>query len=427
MPKLAKELGAMAVSRLRTPGLHFVGGVQGLALQVTGHGTGRSWLLRVMVAGRRLEMGLGSYPDVTLAKARDKAREARELIRQGIDPAERQKAALSALKAAQAAALTFKQCAEKYIAANRAGWKNAKHVQQWENTLAQHVYPTFGDVLVGDISLVQVMAVLEQPADASKPEGPTLWIGKTETASRLRGRIESILDWATVRGYRHGDNPARWRGHLDKLLPAPSKVTKVEHHPALQVSEVGAFVTKLHVAEGMGARALEFAILTAARSGEVRGATSAEFDLEAKVWTVPAARMKAGNEHRVPLTEAAIKVVQAAKAMPRTAGEVDLVFPAPRGGLLSDMTLTAVMRRMKMKAVPHGFRSTFRDWAAERTNYPRDVAEMALAHTIGDKTEAAYRRGDLFEKRRSMMDDWADFLAKVESKGSVIPLHGKAA
>ena len=232
-----------------------------------------------------------------------------------------------------------------------------------------------------------------------------------------------VLDWATARGLRDGMNPARWRGHLDKLLPKPSKVNNTEHHRALPVGDVGAFMVRLHAAEGMGARALEFTILTAARSGEVRGATWAEIDRAAKVWTVPAARMKAGKEHRVPLSDDALALLA---ALPEGKPE-DLVFKAPRGGALSDMTLAAVLRRMDVPAVPHGFRSTFRDWAAERSNYPRDVAEMALAHAIGSAVEAAYRRGDLFEKRRLMMADWAQFLARVETSAQVLPFAGRIA
>lgn len=410
MPKLAKELQALTVAKLSAPGLHFVGGVQGLALQVTGGS--RAWLLRATIGGRRRDMGLGPYPEVTLAQARDKARDARELIRQGIDPIARQQAAQSAMRAAVAEALTFKDCAEKYIKAHRAGWKNAKHAQQWENTLAQHAYPVLGSVLVRDVKLPQVLAVLEP-----------IWTTTNETAVRLRGRIELVLDWATARGLREGANPARWRGHLDKLLAKPSKVAKVEHHAALPAADVGAFMARLRVAEGMGARALEFAILTAARSGEVRGATWAEIDAAAKVWTVPAARMKAGKEHRVPLSDEALALLA---ALPQ--GKPDgLVFKAPRGGMLSDMTLTAVLRRMEVPAVPHGFRSTFRDWASERTSYPGEVAEMALAHAIGDKVEAAYRRGDLFEKRRFMMADWAQFLARVDLPATVLPLKARAA
>ncbi|MBI5269478.1 MAG: integrase arm-type DNA-binding domain-containing protein [Burkholderiales bacterium] len=411
MPKLAKELGALAVGRLTTPGLHFVGGVPGLAMQVTPGGA-RSWTLRVVVGGKRRDMGLGGFPGVTLAMARDKAREARELIRQGVDPIERQQAAQSALRASMAKALTFKECAEGYIKAHESGWKNEKHIQQWRNTLAQYAYPVFGDLLVRDVKLPQVMAALEP-----------IWTTTNETAVRLRGRIESVLDWATARGLRDDLNPARWKGHLDKLLPKPSKVNKREHHAALPVGDVGAFMKRLRALDGMGARALEFVILTAARSGEARGATWAEIDLESKVWTVPGDRMKAGKEHRVPLSSEAAALL---KALPRMAA-TDLVFPSPRGGMLSDMTLTAVLRRMEAPAVPHGFRSTFRDWAAERTNYPRDVAEMALAHTIGDKVEAAYRRGDLFDKRVRMMADWAKFLARIEGKAEVIALPARRA
>ena len=417
MPRKASELTAIAIQRLTAPGLHFVGGVAGLALQVLPSGA-RTWVLRITVGAQRRDMGMGGYPDVPLAKAREAARVARAKVRSGIDPIEEGRAARSALKARQAAALTFEQCAAAYISANAVGWKNAKHAQQWRNTLAQHAYPKLGMLLVRDVGLPHVLAVLEP-----------LWLTTTETASRLRGRIESVLDWATVRGYRSGDNPARWRGHLDKLLPAPSKVAKPEHHTAVALADVSGFVLKLRAAEGMGARALEFAILTAARSGEVRGARWAEVDRQAKLWVIPAARMKAGKEHRVPLSDAALSLLD---ALPKIdAG--DLVFPASRTGLggvakpLSDMALTTVMRRMGLDAVPHGFRSTFRDWCSERTNYPRDVAEMALAHTIGDKVEAAYRRGDLFDKRRRMMDDWAAFLARPDLPTQVVDLATRRA
>lgn len=399
MAKKAKELSALEVKNLSTPGLHFVGGVAGLALQVLPSG-GRSWILRMVVGAKRRDMGLGGFPDVPLAAAREAARQARAKVRAGIDPIEESRAAKSSLIATQAAAMTFKQCATAYIAAHKDGWKNEKHGQQWENTLATHAYPHLGDVLVRDVGLPQVLAVLEP-----------IWKAKTETASRLRGRIESVLDWATARGHRDGLNPARWRGHLDKLLPKPSKVTKVIHHTALPASKVGAFVTALRQQAGMGAKALEFAILTAARSGEVRGATWDEVDLDEGIWTIPGSRMKAAREHRVPLSKDAIALL---KALPRH-GETKLLFVATRGGQLSDMTLSAVIRRMSAPCVPHGFRSSFRDWAAERTNYPREMAEMALAHTISDKVEAAYRRGDLFDKRRQMMSDWATFCSSPDA------------
>ncbi|MEY8688753.1 MAG: tyrosine-type recombinase/integrase [Leptothrix sp. (in: b-proteobacteria)] len=411
MPRAAIELKAMEVRRLTEPGTHFVGAVPGLALQVLPTGA-RTWVLRVMVAGKRREMGLGGYPAVTLAQAHELARAAREKVKSGIDPIEEGRAARSAQAATRAAALTFEQCATKYIAANASGWKSAKHAQQWRNTLEQHVFPIMGQLLVHDVALSHVLAVLEP-----------IWHTKTETASRLRGRIESVLAWATVRQYREGENPAQWRGHLDKLLPKPGKVAKVEHHAAVPIDAAGAFLVDLRAVAGMGARALEFLILTAARSGEVRGATWAEVDTDAKVWTIPAARMKAGKEHRVPLSDVALALL---KALPRIAG-TDVVFPGTKGQPLSDMTLAAVMRRMEVDAVPHGFRSTFRDWAGERTSHAREVIEHAMAHQLKDKAEAAYQHGDLFEKRRRLMDDWAAFLARPALPAQVIELTAKRA
>lgn len=405
MARKAKELGALAVSRLAKPGLHSVGGVAGLALQIS-QGGGRSWLLRYSVGVKRREMGLGGFPDVTLAGAREAAREARDQVRAGIDPIEQKKGLRSALSAAQGKTMTFKACAEAYIAAHEASWKNKKHASQWITTLETYAYPHIGNLLVGDVELVHVLKILEP-----------IWRMKTETAKRLRGRLERVLDWATGRQLRNGDNPARWKGLLQEQLPPPGKISKVTHHAALPLFEMAKFMNRLQDAEGTGARALEFLILTAARSGEVRGAVWQEVDLVEKVWTVPAKRMKMGKEHRVALSNSAVALL---RALPRKEG-VDLIFPAQREGMLSDMTLSAVMRRMGVKAVPHGFRSTFRDWAAELTNYPRDVAEMALAHGIGNKVEAAYRRGDLFEKRKFMMRDWAEFCAKSET-GNVLPI-----
>ena len=408
MPRKAREVSAIEVSRLAVPGLHFVGAVAGLALQVQPSGA-RSWVLRFSVAGKRREMGLGGFPDVTLADARRRARVEREKADMGVDPIAERKAAANILRADLAKAITFKSAALAYIEAHEPSWRNAKHGEQWRNTL-ESTYPTIGGLQVRDVALPHVLAVL-QP----------IWRTKTETASRLRGRIESVLDWATARGYREGLNPARWKGHLDHLLPSPRRIMKTGHHAALPVGEVGAFVQRLQAQQGIGARALEFVILTAARSGEARGAKWNEIDLDAMTWTVPADRMKAHKEHRVPLSGAAVKLL---RGLPRIVG-ADLVFPAPRGGQLSDMSLVAVTRRMDVEAVPHGFRSTFRDWCSERTNYPREVAEMALAHAIGNAVEAAYRRGDLFEKRRLMMEDWAKFLARPEIKGDVVQLQAK--
>lgn len=409
MPKVAKVLTALEVKRLTQPGHFAVGEVPGLYLQVTNTGA-RSWVLRLSIAGRRREMGLGGYPAVTLADARERARREREKVDSGMDPIHARRIARSALAVAQAHALTFEQCAERYIRTHAASWKNAKHAQQWGNTLAQYAYPVIGDTLVADVTKPQILQILEP-----------IWLSKTETAARLRGRLEMVLSYAMQAGYRpEGLNPARWRGNLDKTLANPAKATKVRNHPALPADAIGTFMAELRQAEGMGARALEFTVLTAARSGEVRGALWSEIDLKAKVWTVPAERMKAGREHRVPLSNAAVALLKSVQALPRPS-ESDLVFFAPRGGVLSDMTLTAVTRRMGVAAVPHGFRSTFRDWVAERTNYPNEVAEMALAHSIADATEAAYRRGDLFDKRRQMMEAWAKFCATLPGQGEVVP------
>lgn len=412
MPKVARELSDVAVRRLTVPGRHAVGGVSGLHLQVTETGA-RSWTLLAMIGGKRREMGLGAYPEVSLKDAREAARKARQDIREGRDPIAERKAARQALMAAAGRRATFREAGEAFIAAHEAGWANPKHRQQWKNTLEAYAYPVIGELAVGDVALAHVLKILEP-----------LWSAKTETAKRLRGRIEQVLDAAQARGQIDGpwQNPARWRGHLDKLLAKPSRVAKATHHRALAIDDAGDFVARLREQEGMGARALEFAILTAARSGEVRGARWPEIDLEAGVWTVPADRMKAGKEHRVPLSAEALAVLAKVPRM----GETDLVFPAARGGSLSDMTLSAVMRRMKVDAVPHGFRSTFRDWSAERTAYPSEVCEMALAHTVGNKVEAAYRRGDLFDRRRRLMADWAAFLSKPATKGNVTPIRGVA-
>lgn len=411
MPRKASELNALAVSRLNEPGLHFVGGVPGLALQVLPTGA-RTWVLRVVIGGRRREMGLGGYSQsgMTLAKAREAALAAREKIKAGVDPIEEGRASRSSLAAERAAAKTFKQCAQAYLDAHESSWRNAKHQSQWQQTLEGIAYPVLGHMLVRDVDLPAVMSVLEP-----------IWKSKTETASRLRGRIEMVLDWAAARGYRSRENPARWRGYLDKLLAAPKKIKRTAHYKAIPVAEIGAFMVRLREQTGTGAKALELAILTAARSGEVRGAKWSEFDLDVGLWICPAERMKAHKEHRVPLSTAAIELL---KAIPRQA-ESDLVFPSRTNGLISDMTLITVLRRMEVDAVVHGFRSTFRDWVAERTIYPGDMAEMALAHAIGNKVEAAYRRGDQLEKRRRMMEEWCAFLSRPERQtkdADVVPI-----
>ncbi|ANX05388.1 tyrosine-type recombinase/integrase [Immundisolibacter cernigliae] len=377
----------------------------GLYLRVGASGT-RSWIFRYTRQDKTREMGLGAVKDVTLVKARHLAAEARELLRGGLDPIDTRTG--STTRAARASAVTFQQCAERYIEAKRAGWKNAKHAAQWGATLAQYASPIIGALSVADVTLPHVLQILEP-----------IWTTKTETASRLRGRIQSVLDYATARGYRTGDNPARWTGHLKELLPAPGKVAKVEHHAALPWQEIGAFMAELRQQAGMGARALELAILTAARSGEVRGATWAEVGLAQAVWTIPAARMKAAKEHRVPLSAEAVELL---RTLPRIDGS-ELLFPNSKGAALSDMTLSAVLKRMGRAVTTHGFRSTFRDWAGECTAYPREVIEHALAHQLRDRAEAAYARGTLFDKRRRLMAEWAQFCGIVAPVAGVVPLR----
>ena len=420
MARKTKELSALEVGRIKQSGYHHVGGVAGLVLQVARGGT-KSWLLRVLVGGKRREIGLGGYPDVSLAGAREKARGMRDQIAQGVDPVLERQAARNALAVAAASAMTFRQAAEKYIAANESGWKNSKHAAQWAATLENYAHPKIGKLPVSAIETAHVISIIEP-----------IWRTKTETASRLRGRIESVLDWARVRGYRTGENPARWRGHLDKMLPARDKVQKVAHHPALDYRQIVTFMTELRSVEGMGARALEFAILSAARSGEVRGATWKEIDRNAQAWIVPAERMKAGREHVIPLSDAALALLD---GLPRLAG-CELIFPSNSNAVLSDMTLTAVIRRMDKAdrkaggsgwtdrcsnvVTAHGFRSTFRDWAGETTDFPREVVEHALAHRIADKAEAAYQRGTLLDKRRRLMEEWAKASQQAESAAEII-------
>ncbi len=355
----------------------------------------RSWVLRTLIAGKRRHMGLGAFPSVTLAMAREKARAARSEVEAGVDPIAARIEVVKKLKEENLNAVTFESAAKAYIDAHGDTWKNPKHRAQWSATLATYAFPVIGSLQTAHVTQAHVLAVLEP-----------IWKTKNETAARLRGRIEAVLDWATVRGYREGENPARWKGRLDKLLPAPAKIQKTVHRKALPIDAVPQFMRDLRDKEGVTARALEFVVLTAARSGEVRGATWGEIDLDAAVWVVPGDRMKAGREHRVPLCTQAVELL---KKMPRFVGN-EHIFPSPRGKALSDMALLTIMRRMKVDAVPHGFRSTFRDWVGERTDYPRELAEQALAHTLVNKVEAAYRRGDALEKRRTMMQEWGDFL-----------------
>lgn len=415
MPKVAKELSALEVKNL-PPGAHAVGGVAGLILEVSSTG-GKTWLLRVRMGSKRREIGLGGYPSTSLSEARQKARDVRQQIAEGQDPVAQRQAQKAALLAQQASLKTFTWCVDSYLDGMEGQWKNAKHAAQWRSTLETYANPIIGKLAVQSIALPHVLEVLNQP----QPDkgNAALWDSKNETASRLRGRVEKVLDWATVHGYRDGLNPARWKGHLDAILKAPNKIQKTEHHKAIPYAEMNPFMKALRQQEGTGARALEFAILCAARSGEVRGATWAEFDLKKGLWTIPGERMKAGKPHTVPLSKQALQLIAAIEP---TAG-TDLVFPSPRGKVLSDMTLTAVMRRMQLEAVPHGFRSTFRTWGGEQTAYPRDMLEFSLAHTLENKVEAAYMHGTQIEKRRKLMQDWADYVDLPQAHGgNVIPL-----
>lgn len=344
-------------------------------------------------------MGLGALADVSLADARDAAREARRLLRDGVDPIEARKARLAVARADSAKTITFQEASKQFIAAQQAGWKSAKHGDQWSATLERYCFPSIGDTRVADIDTGLVLKILEKDQ---------FWETKPETASRVRGRVEAILDWARVRGFRSGDNPARWRGHLDAILPAKAKVKAVRHHPALPIDELPGFWRELRALQSSSARALAFLILTASRTSEVIGARWAEVDMKAKVWTVPGPRMKSGREHRVPLSSAAMTLLQ---VLPTEQGNPFVFIGAKEGRALSNMALLELMRGLRPESgfVPHGLRSTFRDWAGERTNFPRDLVEHALAHQVGDAVERAYRRGDGLERRRRLMDAWAGF------------------
>jgi integrase len=404
-----QKLNTLRIKNIKEPGRYGDGG--GLWLQVR-DADHRSWIFRYTLDGRARWMGLGPAADITLAEARDAAREARRKLLEGIDPLDHREHE-KASRREKADVLTFQQTAERYIKAREAGWKNEKHAAQWGATLAAYAYPKFGPVRVSAVTVGHVMEALEP-----------IWRDKPETASRVRGRIENVLDYARARGWREGENPARWKGHLQNLLPSRAKVMAVEHHAALPWKAVGAFMVGLRGQEGIGAQALQFAILTAARTGEVIGATWGEIDLQEKIWTIPASRMKAGKEHRVPLSGPALAIL---KEMGKAGAEPGaFVFPGGKADKpLSNMTMAAVLKRMERTDLTvHGFRSTFRDWAGEATAYPREVAEAALAHTIKDKAEAAYRRGDALEKRARLMAEWATFCGRVmPAAGEVVQLH----
>lgn len=423
MPRKAKELSALDVKRLEHPGegrnaLYAVGGVSGLMLQITPSG-GKSWILRATVGAKRRDIGLGGYPDVSLGQARERAREGRDMIRQGVDPVEHRKAMRAALVAQQKRGLTFSEAMEKLAETKEKEFRSERHAKLWRSSLDLYAVPALGAMLVADIRRDDILRAL-------KP----IWEEKTDTAKRLRQRIEAVLAWATVAGHRQGDNPAKWKHNLDAFLPSPSKIKKTAHQPALSQADAPLWFADLQTREGNATRALEFLALTAVRSGDVRGAEWGEIDLKAKLWTIPAERMKAANEHRVPLTDQAIALLE---ALPRFEGN-PLVFPAPRGGALTDAAMGACMKRIHearqggyldarsgRPAVPHGLRSTFRDWAAE-TGYPRDMAELALAHVVGSDVERAYRRSDMVDRRRQMMAAWGAFL-RGEAGAKVVALE----
>jgi integrase len=414
MPKkLSNALTPLAVKNAK-PGRHADGA--GLHLLVKQSGA-RSWVYRFMLKGRSRDVGLGAAGSggLSLADARDEAAALRLKVKAGIDPLEeRDREAADTFAEAQAAkvaGITFKAVAEAYIAANEASWRNDKHRQQWKNTLATYVYPVMGDLPVADIATAHVLKILEP-----------IWREKPETASRIRGRIETVLDSAKARGYREGENPARWRGHIAQILPPRSRLTR-GHHKAMAYAMVPSFVRALHTREATAALALEFVILTASRSGEVVGAKWDEVDLDKAIWTIPAVRMKAAKEHRVPLSPRAVEILESLKPL-----ESEWLFPGAKGGKLSGMAMAMLLRRMKQDCTVHGFRSGFRDWAAECTAYAHEVCEMALAHTIGNKAEAAYRRGDLFEKRRRLMADWASYCATGRAaEVEITPIRGATA
>ena len=398
MPHARNKLTALMVKSLNTVGKHADG--NGLFLQVTAHPkTGelrKSWLVRFTpLNGKVRETGIGGIDVVTLAEAREKTIEIRKNAKSGADAVVTKVEVRQEVVRTRAASMTFAQCAEAYVKAHESGWKNEKHKAQWTATLKTYAYPVFGKVAVQDINVGMVMKVLDP-----------IWQTKTETASRLRGRLENILDWARVREYRTGENPARWRGHLEKALPARNKAKKVKHHAALPIDELPAFMRLLASQTSIGARAFEFTILTATRTSEAIGARWDEINLSDYSWTIPAERMKGGRIHRIPLSTAAIKVIDAVQGL-----DPVYVFPGLKvGHPISNMTLLMTLRRMdRPDLTAHGFRSTFRDWAAERTEFQNEVAEAALAHVVRNQAEAAYRRGDLFEKRRALMEAWGKF------------------
>lgn len=410
-------LNAKRIATLNEPGRYRDPETRGLYLQVGRTGT-KSWLLRYELNGRERFHGLGSLDDFSLKEARERARAARQKIADGIDPIEAKRAERAARSAEAAKTVTFQEAARQYYAQNEPRWRNRKAAAQFLSTMEAYVFPVFGKVSVAEVDTMLVLKALDR--EHYKHPGKSIWMAIPETANRVRGRIENVLNWATTRGYREGENPARWRGHLKNALPERGQIKRVEHHPAMPYSELPTFMASLADREGVAARALEFTILTAARTGEVIGATWDEIDLEGKVWTVPAGRMKASKEHRVPLSDRACEILG---SLPREKNN-PFVFIGARASGLSNMAMASVLKRMDRNDVTvHGFRSTFRDWAAERTGYQNHIVEMALAHTIGSAVERAYRRGDMFAKRTRLMNDWSQYCSDPASVGKVVPLR----
>lgn len=403
------KLSSIYIQKTNESGRH--GDGDGLYLQISDKGH-KSWIFRFMINKRSREMGLGSLDLVTLAEARIKTAECRKLLLIGTDPIEAGRAARQAQAFSEAKMMTFDECAAAYIESHKPGWKNAKHADQWTNTLATYAKPTIGHLSIQDISTGLIMKVLEP-----------IWYKKTETASRVRNRIELVISWATVRGYRTGENPARWRGHLDNLLPKRSSVQQVKHFSALPMNEVGAFIEKLHSFDGIVSLALEFQILTASRTNEVMGACWSEINIDEAQWKIPASRMKAKREHRVPLSARVLEILNSLTKSDKSG----LIFPGRSNRQLSSNAFLALIKkRLNVKVTAHGFRSTFSDWASERTLHSREVVEMSLAHSIKDATEAAYRRGDLLLKRKSLLNDWARFCANSsQTAGKVIAINSQ--
>lgn len=401
MARNRNRLTDLKVKALKDEGLHPDG--DGLYLRVTETGT-KSWVFRFKFGGKLRGMGLGKYPNVPLSAARELAAKNYVLVKSGVDPiAQRKQLEAPAAKHI----VTFAEAAERYIAAHQKSWRNPKHRQQWANTLAEYAGPVIGAKDVAEVNTDDILRILEP-----------IWTEKAETATRVRGRMENVLDWAKVRELRSGENPARWRGHLSHLLPARNKAKTVRHHPALPWREIPEFMAKLRANACLSARALEFTILTVARTGESIDAQWPEVDIRERVWTVPKERMKAGREHRVPLTDAAANILA---ELPHRVGNPHL-FPGGQFRPLSKWAMLELVRGMRPGLTVHGFRSTFRDWAAEMTAFPRELAEATLAHITGSATERAYQRGDLFEKRRKLMQAWAEFCARGEEMGEVVPL-----